>query len=487
MVCSEGQQAAINGNGETQKVEPGANETVKNTDSNVRSSLNEDSAVPHLLFSGSTKWDLIGRNSVPKAILQRGGSDSGESFVSFTCFDFDKFPDLRPRSVYCGPCAAHYVIVDEDGTAYGVGRNDCFQLSSDDAPSQAIPVPLLPDEKDTAVASATCGKSHTVLVMQSGASYAVGLNTNGQLGCGEAPSDGKVTCERQWKRVVLPPDEQVVGAAAGHDFSVWVSSSGSVYTAGSGQYGQLGNGRTGERIESRNRISFDTISTPQRVVFSEDVKITQVAAGANHVLALDDLGKVWSWGFGGYGRLGHKSPKDETRPRRIETFDSPHYKLDYVTCGATCSYAIQLSRRSTYFWGLAKKTGESNMYPKPLFDLQGNEMHCLACGVTSTVAATERNLVSWGPSPTFGELGFGKGSPKSSTRPKIVDSMQGLYCKSIAVGIAFTVLVIDVKTDEEQNLLNQLDRRTIGCNDGVEKRKASGRQQKGKSKKKKTR
>lgn len=36
------------------------------------------------------------------------------------------------------------------------------------------------------------------------------------------------------------------------------------------------------------------------------VKVTKVACGTNHCVALSEEGDVYTWGFGGYGRLGHK-------------------------------------------------------------------------------------------------------------------------------------------------------------------------------------
>ena len=36
--------------------------------------------------------------------------------------------------------------------------------------------------------------------------------------------------------------------------------------------------------------------------------------GAHHTLARSDDGRVFAWGFGGYGRLGNKSPADKHSP-----------------------------------------------------------------------------------------------------------------------------------------------------------------------------
>ena len=54
---------------------------------------------------------------------------------------------------------------------------------------------------------------------------------------------------------------------------------------------------------------------------SAGAKVTKVAAGHNHVVCVDAAGKCYTWGNGGYGRLGHKEQKDEFLPkqaRRVE-------------------------------------------------------------------------------------------------------------------------------------------------------------------------
>lgn len=72
------------------------------------------------------------------------------------------------------------------------------------------------------------------------------------------------------------------------------------------------------------------------MVFS--VKVRLVAAGKNHSLCVEDwdteedgdacttnthTNRVFSWGFGGYGRLGHNRSDDEHVPREIVVFSIP--------------------------------------------------------------------------------------------------------------------------------------------------------------------
>lgn len=66
---------------------------------------------------------------------------------------------------------------------------------------------------------------------------------------------------------------------------------------GSGEHGQLGNGRTGEIIVSAGRIGFESSSKP--ILVKGDlgsVKIVEVACGSAHTVARDSEGMVYAWG-----------------------------------------------------------------------------------------------------------------------------------------------------------------------------------------------
>lgn len=54
------------------------------------------------------------------------------------------------------------------------------------------------------------------------------------------------------------------------------------------------------------QILYEPVPTPRRVSGLDGVKVLKVAAGQQHCLAYDNEGSCYSWGNGGYGRLGHK-------------------------------------------------------------------------------------------------------------------------------------------------------------------------------------
>ena len=57
-------------------------------------------------------------------------------------------------------------------------------------------------------------------------------------------------------------------------------------------------------------------------------------------LVLDSQKRVFSWGFGGYGRLGHTEPKDEMVPRLVKLFDFPGRGASQICTGYQCSFAV---------------------------------------------------------------------------------------------------------------------------------------------------
>lgn len=47
----------------------------------------------------------------------------------------------------------------------------------------------------------------------------------------------------------------------------------------------------------------------------------QVCCGGQHAAVLTDCGEIYTWGRGGFGRLGHGNRDGTDKPRRIETLE----------------------------------------------------------------------------------------------------------------------------------------------------------------------
>ena len=57
------------------------------------------------------------------------------------------------------------------------------------------------------------------------------------------------------------------------------------------------------------------------------MRIKDISAGSNHGAMVDELGKVFSWGAGTYGRTGLGDPMDTHTPVWMQSLDHPRYIL----------------------------------------------------------------------------------------------------------------------------------------------------------------
>ena len=246
-----------------------------------------------------------------------------------------------------------------------------------------------------------------------------------------------------------------------------VDAFGGLYTFGSPEHGQLGHNSEGKYFTSGNKLSFHCETTPRRVVVFiektreghvipvDDVTISEIAAGVNHALAVDTKKRCFSWGFAGYGRLGHSETKNELIPRNIKSFDYAKRGAKKVWAGSTFSIALDESG-NLFFWGQSKSSGEATMYPKTIQDLCGWNIRTLGCANKSIAVAADNSLITWGPSPTYGELGYGENKAKSSTIPQEVKLLKGIYVKKVYCGFGHTLMVARDETPEEVQLIEKL-------------------------------
>ena len=85
--------------------------------------------------------------------------------------------------------------------------------------------------------------------------------------------------------------------------------------------------------------------TPRQL---EGVDFRDIACGTNHTLAVDNNGKVWSWGKGENGKLGHGDDADRHKPEMIQGFAG--VEIVKVACGESHSLALDKDGRC-YAWG----------------------------------------------------------------------------------------------------------------------------------------
>ncbi|XP_059473427.1 uncharacterized protein LOC132195443 isoform X2 [Neocloeon triangulifer] len=214
--------------------------------------------------------------------------------------------------------------------------------------------------------------------------YMWGNGVHGSLGCG--PTMIKYMTP---KALDLFPalGIQIFSISCGKNHSLALTSNG-VYSWGSSQFGQLGVGPTCHS------------SHPRLVEALSDEQIIQVSAGQYHSLALSKSGRVFSWGWGVHGQLGHRSTDDQSLPTLVTSLTD---KVIVQVCGAHGHSVVLTEEGEVWAFGSGAfgQLGVPNL-PKssvPLQILLPERIRLIACGYFHclAVSATEK-LYTWGSS-----------------------------------------------------------------------------------------
>mmetsp|Transcript_17753 Transcript_17753/g.36865 ORF Transcript_17753/g.36865 Transcript_17753/m.36865 type:complete len:303 (-) Transcript_17753:1930-2838(-) len=164
-----------------------------------------------------------------------------------------------------------------------------------------MPVALYED-----ISSMACGAAHSVFLASSGAVYTVGLGQHGQLGHGSTEA---LAVPRRVEGV--PPCRAV---AAGGAHTLMLTMEGEPLVCGAASSGALGIGDVNGNLDRPSAMRLPEYARG---------RVTAVAAGGDFSVLLLEDGSVMTCGALDYGKLGYDShvpdtgPDDPTPPRRI--------------------------------------------------------------------------------------------------------------------------------------------------------------------------
>ena len=174
------------------------------------------------------------------------------------------------------------LIVTPDGNVWSFGNNSTGQLGHGTTSSTPQPTPTQ-IQGLTGVQAVAAGINFSLALTTTGTVYAWGSNNEGQLG----------TTDNIWHDSPVQLGlSNIVAIAAGGRHGVALTVTGEVLTWGENNYGQLGNGGT-------------TDTNTPATVFSNAIAI---GAGTDHTVVIKNDGTAWGWGRNGSGRLGNDDP-----------------------------------------------------------------------------------------------------------------------------------------------------------------------------------
>ena len=168
--------------------------------------------------------------------------------------------------------------LDISGYAWTWGNNSLGQLGLGTTSSQSTPTSVIGGRQFVAL------NRNGRAIDLNNQPWSWSDNTYGQLGLG--------TTNAQSSPMSVVGISNIAKIASGGQHTLFLTQTGGLYGCGLNNYGQLGDGTTLSR------------SLPVAVSTLASSKIVDIAAGLNHSVALDQFGKLWSWGQNSYGQLG---------------------------------------------------------------------------------------------------------------------------------------------------------------------------------------
>lgn len=177
------------------------------------------------------------------------------------------------------------------------------------------------------VAAVSVSSCYGAAIKTDGSLWTWGSNERGTIGI---PTISESTVVDEPVKVM----DDVIAVSHGGSHVAAIKKDGSLWTWGSNQYGQLGNGGGGNASYTVHYSDIGDVNVPYQTV---PVKVADnmaaVCCGSNHTVAVAKDGTVWTWGNNDQGQLGNGTQISSAVPIRVEglTAQMPSNTLPYVT------------------------------------------------------------------------------------------------------------------------------------------------------------
>lgn len=138
-------------------------------------------------------------------------------------------------------------------------------------------------------------------------------------------------------------NDKIATVSTGFDFVLFATETGRLFSMGkSNSYGELGHGDFNPRLEP---TLVDSLAN------SGDMAV-QISCGFKHCIMKNQNGKVFTWGWGERGQLGHENDRNVPFPKKLLFRNSGGYSYQAlnVQAGYRCSYCL-LDERRLFVWG----------------------------------------------------------------------------------------------------------------------------------------
>ena len=358
--------------------------------------------------------------------MESGGYDPSNRFIAPDFkrrqLLFDSFSKIQQKSLDSASST----------TSASAGQSSAVPPSSSKLSLTATTASSTTDPSSSSSSSSPSAAS-SLLVNDGGKGtllYGWGAGYHGQLGLNTA----RKKCRLQPSCIDFHEPTQMVACGGFH--TAVLTDDGRVYTWGDGRLGQLGN------LARKHNMH----STPRLVDYLVSYKVTvaYIACGQYHTAAVSNSGRLFTWGSGKWGQLGHGVRQDERFPRKVDT-EKALGSFVKVACGDRHTAVLNdQGGLITFGNGQHGQLGHGNgldcLRPTLLKEdtLGGERVVALDCGATTTAAVTEGGaLYLWG----FGESLHPKGVSNVLETPRQVKMKEAV--KQVACGLGHVLVLTE--------------------------------------------
>ncbi|XP_076033632.1 secretion-regulating guanine nucleotide exchange factor [Oratosquilla oratoria] len=328
---------------------------------------------------------------------------------------------------------------------YAWGANSHGQLGLGFVSEQVttpVRVEDLPDNlSESSICRVSGGGGHTFILTSSGKLFGSGWNSSGQVGDG---TQGRAVATFQQIRGL--EGQHMVGVACGWAHSVAFSRGGKVWVWGCNTHGQLG--------IPKEEVPFTSLP-----ICLDISNVVSVGAGLRHTAVTTRDGRVYTWGHGHRGQLGHldsdgKMVKIQNVPRVVDHLQG---KASMVVCGQNTTYALTTDGRVLAWgdnkWGQLAHDPRNVAFfacpiPIPPNYFGAEKVTFLRSGWTHCIAKTVSGVMYvWGRS-CYGQLGPAEDDEDSTSD----DAAKTSQCRFIPGMLSIGKEVQDIQCGSEHNL-----------------------------------